>query len=242
MLDSTYTVRTLRELQQAYDGIYTTRQVVGESPHYRWFLRHLKPVSGRRFLDVACGPGFCLQAVQRYQVKAYGVDLSSIAVQQAKARVPSATVLVGDGEALPWPDGFFDYIVCLGSLEHYLHPERGLQEMKRVLAPDGRLGLLLPNQYSVKVIGHLVATGTLPSEQAGFERLATMREWQSLIEASGFRVARVVPHHETKPLIDRESRKIKSVRKWVIGWFIRHLCPTQLATDFVFLCTHQVTA
>ncbi len=51
----------------------------------------------------------------------------------------------GIGETLPLRDGVFDRVLCDSALDHFAAPELGLREMRRVLAPDGRLVLSFVN-------------------------------------------------------------------------------------------------
>ncbi len=231
-----YEVKTTEELRQAYDEVYQKRPIRRADPLYGWILRLLAPHPGSRLADVACGAGFLLQEAQRYGLELYGVDLSPEAVKLARRNALGANISVGDGEALPWESDHFDYVVCLGSLEHYLHPERGLQEIRRVLKPGGIACLMLPNRYSWYILRHVIAKGAPPAEQSGFERLATLKEWRDLIEGQGLRVQRVVKQNEIKRLFDWKRRQFKSVGKWLNSLLVRALCPFHLAYHFVFLC------
>jgi SAM-dependent methyltransferase len=48
---------------------------------------------------------------------------------------------VGSAEDLPYPDGYFDKIVCSSSLEHFKDDIKALKEMHRVLKPNGSVVL-----------------------------------------------------------------------------------------------------
>jgi ubiquinone/menaquinone biosynthesis C-methylase UbiE len=50
--------------------------------------------------------------------------------------VPS--FVVGDAAALPFPDGSFEVVVSTMSMHHWSDPIAGLNEIGRVLRPDGR--------------------------------------------------------------------------------------------------------
>lgn len=95
---------------------------------------------GTRLLDLACGPGeLCAVAVAR-GAKVTGFDLSSTMVEEARKRVPEATFREGDAAALPFPDGLFDAVTCGFGMLHFAEPDRALAEIRRVLAPGGRVG------------------------------------------------------------------------------------------------------
>ncbi len=157
---------------------------------YPVFLDLLGATAGTRLLDVSCGTGSLLAAARDRAVDAVGVDLSDEAVKLAKRFAPSAEVAVGAGEALAFRDGSFDYVSCLGSLEHFLDMGKGLEEMKRVAKPAARFCIMVPNQDFIgwKVLGH---QGT--AQQDINEHLLPLKAWRQLFERHGLVVLRVVP-------------------------------------------------
>lgn len=50
----------------------------------------------------------------------------------------------GDATALPFPDGVFDTVLLVKTLEQLSDPQTAVREAKRVLAPNGRLILSMP--------------------------------------------------------------------------------------------------
>jgi SAM-dependent methyltransferase len=99
-------------------------------------------VAGRRILDVGCGAGPLLEPLRDRGAIVTGVDPSIKMLELARQRLGEGAVLhqagLGGGP-LPFPDGAFDdAIVCL--VLHYLEDWKApLAELRRVLAPGGRL-------------------------------------------------------------------------------------------------------
>ena len=100
---------------------------------------------GFRALDVGCGDGarYGLR-MQESGVEMHGVDISEVAVQEARQRGIDAQV-ASLANPLPFDDGSFDVAICLEVLEHLVDPEYVVREISRVLKPGGRALLSVPN-------------------------------------------------------------------------------------------------
>lgn len=63
-------------------------------------------------------------------------------VERASRRVPGADVRVASAEDLPFPDDHFTVVVNVASFHHWADRDAGLREIRRVLAPGGRLHIM----------------------------------------------------------------------------------------------------
>jgi ubiquinone/menaquinone biosynthesis C-methylase UbiE len=109
---------------------------------YESVMKKIKEQAFGSILDVGCGAGAILSMVtgEYSQVKAYGIDFSEKMIEKASGILgPKAQLTVGESDSLPWGDDFFDLVVCNSSFHHYPEPVKTLKEMRRVLAPDGRI-------------------------------------------------------------------------------------------------------
>ncbi len=113
----------------------------------RWRRHAVKEVESREWrvenvLDVACGTGdMCLELLkQGYSVT--GVDLSEEMMVIARRKAPEATYLIGNAESLPFEEETFDAVTCAFGVRNFVHLEKGLSEMLRVLKPGGRMVIL----------------------------------------------------------------------------------------------------
>jgi putative peptidoglycan lipid II flippase len=99
---------------------------------------------GMRILDVGCGRGEILRRCAQLGARAYGIDYAPAAVamsQQALSDERLAAVYRADAKLLPFVDALFDRVLLFDIVEH-LHPwelDQALQEVHRVLRPDGKV-------------------------------------------------------------------------------------------------------
>lgn len=112
-------------------------------------------VAGRRVLDVACGEGYGAALLARSAAHVTGVDLSAAAVEHATrayAALANASFACASCTRIPLPDASIDVAVSFETLEHIAAQEAFLDELARVLTPDGLLLLSCPNklEYSDK--------------------------------------------------------------------------------------------
>ena len=119
----------------------------------RWFqytqgltirLLDLKPDS--KVLDVGCGTGHAVLHVASIVStgKACGIDVSPGMVAKASSKVPQelkgiAEFVQASSEDIPYPNAYFDYVLCTNSFHHYPDPLQALSEMGRVLKPGGQI-------------------------------------------------------------------------------------------------------
>ena len=104
--------------------------------------------SGQRVLDVATGRGAVLfPAAERAGAtgEAIGVDLAENMVhaanEEAERRGLGTPVRVMDAERLDFPDATFDRVLCGFGLMFFPHQGQALGEFRRVLKPEGRVGV-----------------------------------------------------------------------------------------------------
>lgn len=105
------------------------------------FYRSIRSFVTGTYLDVACGVGY----VFLFR-KGIGCDFSKVAVQYAKAHFRDSDFIQSDSHYLPFRDGTFDSVSCLGSLEHFDRPKKALSEMTRVLKDEGVIVISVSNR------------------------------------------------------------------------------------------------
>jgi ubiquinone/menaquinone biosynthesis C-methylase UbiE len=100
-----------------------------------------------RILDVGCGSGNFLAALRRKGWEVYATEFSDAAVAMARNR--GITVHHGSVEDARYSDDFFDAITMWHVLEHVPAPRETLDELRRILKPDGLLVIEVPDSASL---------------------------------------------------------------------------------------------
>jgi 2-polyprenyl-3-methyl-5-hydroxy-6-metoxy-1,4-benzoquinol methylase len=105
-------------------------------------LDRLSVPTGARVLDAGCGSGRLLDELTALG-EVSGLDMNPDSVAVARGR-GHTDVQEGAVEALPWADETFDLITCLDVIEHTADDRVSMRELRRVLAPHGRLLITVP--------------------------------------------------------------------------------------------------
>jgi ubiquinone/menaquinone biosynthesis C-methylase UbiE len=104
-----------------------------------------------RVLDVGCGPGAMTQEILDAGCEFWGVDGSPRMIAAGRRRFGDfarAHFTVADAMALPFADGTFDGVLCIGVIDRVPQPEAVVAELGRVLKPRGTLVMAFPNLLS----------------------------------------------------------------------------------------------
>jgi SAM-dependent methyltransferase len=99
------------------------------------------PQPGDRVLDVACGTGIVGRLAAMLGAHAVGVDSNPLMLEVARAVDPSIEWLESEAGELPFPDASFDLVLCQAGFQYFPDRAASLREMRRVLAPGGRLAI-----------------------------------------------------------------------------------------------------
>lgn len=119
---------------------------IGE-PSARRVVEAAAPREGDRVLDVACGTGIAARlAAERVggTGAVAGVDPTPPMLEVARSLSPGIDWRSGTAELLPFDDGAFDAVVCSLGFQFFADRAGALREMRRVLAPGGRMALCTP--------------------------------------------------------------------------------------------------
>lgn len=129
---------------KAYEIITALSMTVGRGQAARAIADAAGLEAGDRVADVGCGPGTAVREAARRGATATGIDPAPLmlwlARQISAARhTAQVTWLEGRAEALPLPDGAATIAWALSSAHHWNDQAAGLNELRRVLSPGGKM-------------------------------------------------------------------------------------------------------
>ncbi len=103
---------------------------------------------GKDVLDIASGEGYGSNLLAQAAKTVIGVDISTEAIDQAKAKYvrPNLRFLRGAADAIPLDSSSIDVVVSFETLEHHDKHEEMLSEIKRILRPNGLLIISTPDK------------------------------------------------------------------------------------------------
>ena len=145
-------------------------------------LMGLKP--GERVLDLGCGAGWASRLLAQMvgggerPGQVVGLDVSDEMIRIARANstaYENLLFVVGSAQQIPWEENFFDKVLSVESFYYYADQERALAELFRVMAPKGKLYILInlyrDNHYSLRWVEQLQVPVQVHSEQEYVEML-----------------------------------------------------------------------
>ena len=139
----------MRQDWSARARFYAERAAAKNRGFAEMLVAAVAPGPGEQVLDVATGPGVVALEAARLvgpAGKVLATDLvpeweAIIAERASEANVDTITFAAMGAEALTVPDASFDVALCQFGLMFVPDPVQALQEMRRSLRPDGRLGV-----------------------------------------------------------------------------------------------------
>ena len=158
--------------------------------------------SGDRVLDVACGTGVVARFASHLvgpsgHVVGFDINAGMLAKGRQEHQAsdgPPVDWQEGNAGAIPFPDAAFDVVLCQQGLQFFPDKAGPLSEMRRVLAPGGRLALSVWRALEFAPWQMAVADALMqhvgPDAAAGIRGAFTLgdaEELRALIAGEGFR-------------------------------------------------------
>ena len=142
---------------------------------------------GAAVLEVAPGPGYLSIELARRGFLVTGVEISADFVEIEKQNAKEANVSVdfkqGNASALPLPDHTFDFIICSAAFKNFKEPLEALNEMYRVLKPDGTALILDMNHAATN---EDINNEIKQSGMKGFDRIVVKFSFKTFLKNGAY--------------------------------------------------------
>jgi 2-polyprenyl-3-methyl-5-hydroxy-6-metoxy-1,4-benzoquinol methylase len=150
----------------------------------------------RNILDIGCYDGTFLGLIRNRQNNFLGLDASDWGIEQCrKKNVHAQQFFFDDSSPLPFENNFFDLVVAGEIIEHIYDTDLFLEEIKRILKPQGKILLSTPNIASfgrrlLLLFGKNPIIETTPNEpnSSGHIRYFTFESIGQLLKKHNFSV------------------------------------------------------
>lgn len=182
---------------------------VGNVPLFELTLESMDIQNGDRILEIGFGTGRYLKRLfdRAEELEVHGIDYSKemvkIASELNESLLEEGKINLewGSSEDLPFDDESFDKVYCNMVVYFWDEPANHLEEVRRVLQPEGSFYTGLRTKESML---------QLPFVEYGFN-LYGKDEWTTVLENNGFRVTGIQQKSDPPVEIDTQKLKLESL-------------------------------
>lgn len=241
---------TQEEIGKAYPSTYEAfksdqKQSWLETKAYQYGLeKRCKAITSikrnpGRLLDIGCSTGLFLDAMQsKHGWESYGVEINEYPARIAREKY-HLNIFQGNLEQASYPPAFFDAVTLWDVLEHLPDPTSTLQEVKRIIKPEGVLVVRVPNYDSCDAIifGPAWAGLDVPRHFYVFSRNCLVK----LLEKNGFTAPKLnckiggFPMFVLSLRFWMNKKSINSSSKRIINRLINNLITQSISAPFFFI-------
>ncbi len=174
-----------------------------------------------KVLDVPTGTGVLADRLRKMGFEVFCCDINS-----SFFSVPDLKVEIGDlNQTLPYPDEYFNYVVCLDGIEHLENPYNAVREFGRIVKKGGRIYLSTPNYLNIERRFRFLLMGTfskIPTHEV-VKEICTL--FLSMVHLSPihYPLLKFAMEHYGFRILRLERDKVKRRMRWLLPmvWLIR---------------------
>ncbi len=142
-------------------GIRTIQDYPDFHERHRVFPAVFEGRQHKRILDVAAGVGCAAQRIhENYPADLLCNDITPTCLRILKqSGIPTVSFDLDQEQPYPFPDGCFDAVISLATIEHLLHVDHYLKETYRILGDNGYFYLTSPNYAGLQYLRRYLLSG-----------------------------------------------------------------------------------
>ena len=158
--------------------------------HFDCSADAVRPLSGKRALDVGCGAGLLCEPLARLGASVTGVDAAPENIEAARDHAEAMGLAIDyrHGELAQLDLATFDLVCSLEVIEHVADKARFVAALAERLAPGGLMVLSTPNRSArsrLLLVGAAERLGAIPKGTHHWDDFVTPDELQELLGAAG---------------------------------------------------------
>ncbi len=180
-----------------------------------------------RVLEIGSGKGGTLMSLKNNQLAQEVVGVELMEMEDSYQQAPEIDkMIIGDIESMeiPYPENYFDVILCGDVLEHLHDPWAVLKKLHSLLKPGGKVIISLPNIREFNAMVKIFVRGDFTYTDSGtFDethlRFFCKRNMKALVESCGLDLVSMHTNLELRP----EAWRRKMINRLSLGLFEQFL-------------------
>jgi 2-polyprenyl-6-hydroxyphenyl methylase/3-demethylubiquinone-9 3-methyltransferase len=158
--------------------------------HWHGNARSVRPLAGKRALDVGCGAGLLCEPLARLGAQVTGIDAApeNIAAAREHAEAMGLAIDYRCGDLATMGLGTFDLVTAMEVFEHVADQAAFVAALAASLAPDGLMVLSMPNrtlQSRLLLVEGAERLGAIPKGTHNWLDFVTPGELRELLDRAG---------------------------------------------------------
>jgi ubiquinone/menaquinone biosynthesis C-methylase UbiE len=133
-------------IRQLYNNLVVKLQeftyTIGASKRIQVMSEYIDIRPDDIILDIGGNTGKVTEAYSKNCKEVVVLEPKRSIVEYGRSHRPNIKFIEGQAENIPLPDGYFDKVIASASFHHFSDQDKALEEMKRVLKPDGKIIIL----------------------------------------------------------------------------------------------------
>ncbi|RDW17898.1 class I SAM-dependent methyltransferase [Oceanobacillus chungangensis] len=188
-------------------------------------IHWLNPNKDLSALDIATGGGHAAKKLAPNVKKVFATDITKEMLENTAMHLqsyPNINYVIADAESLPFLDNSFDIITCRIAAHHFPNPDRFIQEVERVLKPNGSF-LLIDNVGAEEPSADIFINSLEKMRDYSHGRSLKITEWEKLLSSNHLTVVKQEKRKKTLPYnewvnrtLDKQS-KIEEVKQYILA-------------------------